>query len=133
LTKLSFACDSLDFILSFDVLEHVPDYKAALAECLRCLKPGGVMLSTAPFAQGSQQTIVRAKLLLSGEVEHLLEPEYHGDPTRPDEGGLCSYHFGWDLLDDFQALGAADVGVLYCYPGRNGYFDDEQVFFMAVR
>jgi SAM-dependent methyltransferase len=41
LTKLSFNNDEFDFILSFDVLEHIPNYRNALLECYRSLKPGG--------------------------------------------------------------------------------------------
>ena len=37
LTQLSFEDSSLDFIFSFDVFEHVPNYQKALAECLRVL------------------------------------------------------------------------------------------------
>ena len=44
LTALTFEANSFDFILSFDVLEHIPDYKVALAEIVRCLKPGGRLM-----------------------------------------------------------------------------------------
>jgi hypothetical protein len=33
LTRLSFDNDEFDYILSFDVFEHIPNYKKALAEC----------------------------------------------------------------------------------------------------
>jgi len=38
-TRLTFADNSLAAILSFDVFEHVFDYKAAFKECYRTLKP----------------------------------------------------------------------------------------------
>jgi len=44
LTQLSFPTHSFDVILSFDALEHIPDYRSAFAECARTLKPTGKML-----------------------------------------------------------------------------------------
>lgn len=38
---LPFRDESVDVILSYDVLEHVADPRACLAECFRVLKPGG--------------------------------------------------------------------------------------------
>jgi ubiquinone/menaquinone biosynthesis C-methylase UbiE len=42
--------DSFDAIMCTEVLEHVPDPVAALAELNRLLRPGGFLLLTAPFA-----------------------------------------------------------------------------------
>jgi SAM-dependent methyltransferase len=36
-----FADDHFDAIAMLDVIEHLPDYRTALANCYRCLKPGG--------------------------------------------------------------------------------------------
>jgi len=47
--KLSFANDSFDTILSFQVLEHVDDTQAVVAEMHRVLKKGGHVIVTAPF------------------------------------------------------------------------------------
>ncbi|MCK7580332.1 MAG: class I SAM-dependent methyltransferase [Chromatiales bacterium] len=89
-TRLSFADASLSAILSFDVLEHVPDYPAAARERLRCLKPGGVFVFSVPFIVEAQSTR-RARGLIDGRIEHLHPPEYHGDPVS-DSGCLCYYH-----------------------------------------
>ena len=40
-TQLTFSDNYFDTVLCFDVLEHVPDYRAALKEFYRALKPGG--------------------------------------------------------------------------------------------
>ena len=40
---------SFDVIICTEVLEHVPDPVAALAECTRLLKVGGTLIITAPF------------------------------------------------------------------------------------
>ena len=41
---------SVDAVLSTETLEHVPEPLSFLAEALRCLKPGGSILLTVPFA-----------------------------------------------------------------------------------
>jgi len=41
---------SFDAILCSEVLEHIPDAVAALNEFSRILKPGGILIITAPFA-----------------------------------------------------------------------------------
>ena len=40
-TNLSFDDSEFKCVLSFDVLEHIPDYDAALRESYRVLKRGG--------------------------------------------------------------------------------------------
>lgn len=49
ITRIPAADQTFDAILCSEVLEHVPDPVAAVAEFSRLLKPGGVMLLTAPF------------------------------------------------------------------------------------
>ena len=42
-TRLTFPDMSFDHIGTFDVLEHVPDYRLALKNLFRCLRPGGML------------------------------------------------------------------------------------------
>jgi O-antigen biosynthesis protein len=130
LTQLSFLDAQFDHILSFDVLEHVPDYQRALRECLRCLKPGGNLLFGVPFERSSEKNIVRAKVSSNGEVVHLLEPEYHGDPISP-AGVLCFYHFGWELLDQLRTIGFSNVRSYLYWSKELGYLGGEQILFIA--
>jgi SAM-dependent methyltransferase len=132
LTRLSFDSDALDFILSFDVLEHVPNYKKALAECYRCLKPDGTLFFTAPFSRNSEKNIVRAYLSQAGEVIHLLPPEYHGDPINSD-GCLCFYHFGWEILDDLRTVGFKSSYALLFRSEHFGYLGGEQLIIVAKK
>ncbi len=108
LTSLSFASNSFDRILSFEVLEHVPDFRSALAEILRCLRPAGKLILSAPFLWNLSETLVRASVLESGEIVHHLPPDYHGNPIDP-KGSLCYYYFSFDLLDVMRELGFANV------------------------
>lgn len=130
LAQLSFPAASFDYILSFDVFEHIPNYLDAFAECLRSLKPGGAMVFTVPFDHVSQDNIVRARLDSSGAIEHLLPPEYHGDPMN-SAGCLCFYHFGWNLLDELRGLGFADVAAYFYWSREFGYLGGDQMIFLA--
>jgi SAM-dependent methyltransferase len=132
-TGLSFASSSLDFILSFDVLEHVHDYERALYEFLRCLKPGGMLLMSVPFGIDRADTLVRARRLADGSVRHIQEPEYHRIPTSSDRGILCYYHFGWDMLDALSRAGASEAGVVSYYSFEAANLGPEQFFFLARR
>ena len=48
-TCMSFRDKSLDGVICSEVLEHVPNYQAALDEIARVLRPGGKLLITSPF------------------------------------------------------------------------------------
>ena len=132
ITKLSFKSEFFDFILSFDVFEHIPEYTLAFAECLRCLKQRGTLLFTVPFSKFDKNNLVRAKIDENGEIEHILEPEYHGDPINK-EGCLCFYHFGWEMLEQVRQLGFTTVKAHLFWSKKLGYLGDEQILFSAQK
>ena len=117
---LSMEPQSLDAIACFEVLEHVFEYRAALAEFSRVLRPGGVLVVTVPFVATETASILRATIDPGGAVRHLLEPEYHGDPIS-GEGVLCFHHFGWDLLDAVRGAGFQDAGMVDCWAPHLGF------------
>ncbi len=133
LTALSFADGSMDAVLTFDVFEHVPDYRKALRECFRVLAPGGVLVFTVPFDVGSERNIVRAVVLPDGTTKHILPPEYHGDPVNPDGGCLCYQVFGWEIIRDLTAAGFRDAGVNFYWSRDFGYLGGDQMIFTAAR
>ena len=129
LTHLSFSDNQFDFILSFDVLEHIPDYKTALKECLRVLKPKGAMLFTVPFAF-TEKNIVRAVKKNDGTIEYLMTPDIHGDPNT-SEGCLCYFYFGWELLDHMREIGYADASAYIYWSKKFGYLGKYQILFVG--
>jgi hypothetical protein len=120
LTSLGFPDESLKLIVHLDVLEHVPDYKAALGECARALCVDGSMVFTCPFFTTRISPLVRARLCEDGSVEHLEPPEMHGDPLNGD-GILAWYHHGWGLLEDLRRAGFTGVELGCCYDAFSGF------------
>lgn len=102
-TALATGDGRVDAIASLDVLEHVPDYRTALREFARVLKPGGALVLTVPFHEQQADNRPIAELDESGGVRFFGDPEYHGDPLS---GGVaCFHHFGWQLLEDLCRSG----------------------------
>ena len=100
ISALTFADQSFDLIVSGDVLEHVPDARAAFRESFRVLRPGGAHVFTVP---NEPKTICRA-VIEDGRVTHLAEPEYHADPLDPN-GILAFWHYGPDMQQQFGDSG----------------------------
>lgn len=98
MSSLTFEDESFDHVMSYECLEHIPDFVMALRETYRVLKKGGKFVFTVPFDHRAYENLIRATVSESGQIEHLMPPEYHGDPIN-DEGILCFTHFGWELLD----------------------------------
>jgi hypothetical protein len=120
-TRLSLGSGSIRHVLSFDVLEHVPDYRQALAQFHRVLCTSGTILLSIPFDLEAAATLRRASLRPDGSIEHHEPAEFHGDPVNRDAGVLCFYRFGWDLLDEMRAVGFRQVRVRMYWNPANAY------------
>lgn len=125
-TALTYLDRKFHAVLSFDVLEHVPDYRQALREFHRVLASGGQLILSVPFLFG-EETRVRARLDETGKVEHLYEPLYHGDPVS-EAGVLCFYEFGMDLLVEMKAAGFKDNFVVCYHAPELGYITPQVIF-----
>ena len=131
-TRLTFTDGKFDAVLSFECLEHIADYHAALREFHRVLRPDGLLMLTAPFHLHKEKTLTRAIVTADGTTQHIEPPEYHGDPIN-NAGILCYYHFGWDLLDDLRAAGFARASVAVYGSRTYGYFGGLQYMILARR
>ena len=130
MTCLTFPSGEFDAILSFECLEHIPNYRAALAECRRVLKPNGTFLLTAPFRLDAPATLTRAIVNSDGTIKHIEPPEYHGDPIN-EAGVLCYYHFGWDLLESFKSVGFTSSSIAIYGSKSFGYLGGLQPLILA--
>lgn len=129
--NLSFADGSFDRVLSFDVLEHVPDPYRAFRELFRVLKSGGTLIFSVPFSSDSSVDVVRATLEEDGKITHHLPAEYHGNPVDPEGGALCFRYFGWEMLDNLRNVGFRSVRCLAYWSEEQGYLGREQYIFIA--
>ncbi|HWB31729.1 MAG TPA: class I SAM-dependent methyltransferase [Acidobacteriaceae bacterium] len=122
ITKLTFPAESLDVILSSDVLEHVPDVHAAFRESHRVLRPGGFHLFTVP-----PRTVTRKRAeIIEGKIHHLMEPDYHSDPLDP-QGILAFWDYGPDAGQIFKESGL-DIAVVAGPIGK-----DQRIIWKATK
>jgi SAM-dependent methyltransferase len=127
LERLSFADDTLDLILTSDVLEHVSDAYRAHGEIFRTLRPGGWHIFTVPFDPSLADDDVRARRH-DGGIEYLAEPLYHGDPLRPDQGVLVWRIFGREMLTRLAQIGFRTATMQVRSPDHGILGDNALVF-----
>lgn len=109
--RLTYPDASLDLVLSSDTLEHVPDFRTALAQTRRVLRPGGRHVFTIPVLWTRAATETRARIGDDGEIEHLMPALYHGRgsgayrfiPVGVDM--LTFTEFGRDIVDYVREAG----------------------------
>ena len=92
---LPFADGSFGSVLCTEVIEHIPDPSAALAEYRRVLQPGGVLIGSVP----ARSAIWKLRFL-SSTCPH-SEPfhnEYLPDEVRDMLTGWSIEHIGYSLL-----------------------------------
>jgi SAM-dependent methyltransferase len=122
-TSIPFADNHFDAIYCSHVLEHVPDYRKAMREFFRVLKPGGWAVLLVPITaektiEGPPITDPRERLRLFGQEDHVRRygPDY---TERLRSAGFSVTEFGADDLGDPNSLtkmGLARTGqiVHYC-------------------
>lgn len=108
--SLTHASEHFDICTSTEVFEHVPDDALGFAEMFRVLKPGGSLVFTVPLSD-CEQTVERARVSADGTVEHLLAPEYHGDPVGAEGRVLAFRNYGRDIVERLRAAGFQSAGI----------------------
>jgi len=109
--NLSFDDESFDLCTSTDVFEHVPNDTKGFSHILRVLRPGGIFVFTVPLAL-TNNTVERAKLLTSGEIKHLLEPEFHGDPISESDQIPAFRNYGMDIIKRLESVGFSRAEIM---------------------
>lgn len=96
LEALTFPDESFNLHVTQDVFEHLFDPAAAWREIARTLRPDGAHVCTVPLVNKQRPSRRRARLAENGTVEHLLPPEFHGNPISAD-GSLVTVDWGYDI------------------------------------
>ena len=94
---MTFPDERFDLVITQDVFEHVFDYRRGFREVMRTVRSGGAHVFTTPKYKGLTQDQDRAARR-NGQVVHLSEPEYHGNPID-NNGSLVTVHYGDDICD----------------------------------
>jgi SAM-dependent methyltransferase len=132
LTKLSYKREQFKYLLSFDCLEHIPDYYKALTEIYRTLTKDGNLILSVPFDINNPNNLIRAKINKTGNIDHFVEPEYHGDPVS-GTGCLSFYTFGWELLEELKKIGFKKTYINLIWSKKYAYLGPEQILICAEK
>jgi ubiquinone/menaquinone biosynthesis C-methylase UbiE len=92
---LPFADSTFDKIVCSEVLEHIPDFKGALEEIERVLKPGGLFCASVPRAWPEKICWAFSDAYHNVEGGHLRIFEARKLTVQIEDLGFISFHKHW--------------------------------------
>ncbi|OKH23784.1 SAM-dependent methyltransferase [Hydrococcus rivularis NIES-593] len=106
--------ESFDLVTSTEVFEHVPNDKKGFREVCRILKTNGYFIFTVPLSD-NLTTVERCYQKPDGTIEHILDPEYHGDRIRGRGQVLAFRNYGSDIVERLKDCGfSAEIRNINC-------------------
>lgn len=93
--ELPFADNTFDKVICSEVLEHIPDYKGALKEIERVLKPGGLFCASVPRAWPEKICWYYSKAYHQVEGGHLRIFEARKLKAQIEALGFKVFHKHW--------------------------------------
>jgi SAM-dependent methyltransferase len=105
-TRLPFADNSFDRVITSEVLEHIQNDVGALAEFVRVLKPGGTFAATVPT-------------WLPEKVNWMLSDEYHAPKS---EGGHVRIYSATELKAKLRTAGLRITGSHHAHALHSPYW-----------
>ena len=105
-TRLPFADDAFDAVVTSEVLEHIPDDVAAIGELVRVLRPGGVFAATVPS-------------WLPEKVNWMLSDDYHAPAAV---GGHVRIYSATELKAKLRAAGLRLAGSHHAHALHSPYW-----------
>lgn len=131
LMNLSFEDQSVDIVVSSDVFEHILDPYKAHKDVHRVLRLGGRHVFTVPFLQTEFLDERRTLVDFRGNIVHLAEPIYHGDPVR-EGGALVHRIFGLEMLVNLRKIGFR-TNMYKLYKPSAGIVGPNAIVFEAIK
>ncbi|MGH9380119.1 MAG: methyltransferase domain-containing protein [Thermoanaerobaculia bacterium] len=128
----TFPDSAFDLVVTLDVMEHVNRPELVVQEIARTLKPGGAYLFTTPTYKGQPNSERRALYTEDGSVEHLAEPEYHGNPVS-DAGSMVTFHYGYDLPELIHEWSGMDAEVHRFHDHVHGIIGEFTEVYVATK
>jgi len=122
ITAMPFADQSFEAVICSHVLEHVPDDRAAMAELLRVLRPGGWALVMVPIDKSLEGTYENAAIVTPEAREEAFWQHDHVRLYAPDIAGRleeAGFH-----IEPVRIAEGLEPGVAQRY----GLLCDETVF-----
>lgn len=117
----TFPDESFDIVITLDVFEHIFNPGGAHKEIWRTLKPGGVHICTFPIKNDLVPPLQwRAHRQSDGSVRHVMEPEYHSNPTNPEQGALVTVDYGYAIHQQIPLWAPFDVEISRFYSNKAG-------------
>jgi SAM-dependent methyltransferase len=129
--ELTFADEAIDIFVTQDVMEHVFHPDRAIAEIHRVLKPGGAHIFTTPKHRGLDLSVQRASISEQGEITHLLEASWHGNPIG--ERALVTFDFGYDFEQLVSKWSGASVEAIHTLDRSRGIDAEHNEVFVVVK
>ncbi|QCP88303.1 class I SAM-dependent methyltransferase (plasmid) [Cereibacter sphaeroides] len=121
-----------DLVVTLDVMEHVNEPEKVFREVFRTLVPGGAYLFSVPTYKERVTSERRARYRPDGGIDHLAEPEYHGNPVS-DAGSLVTFHYGYDLPELIHAWAGFDVELFRFHHHHLGLIGEFTEIYLATR
>lgn len=128
----TFADASFDLVITLDVMEHVNEPDRVMSEVCRTLRPGGSYVFTAPTYKTRVESERRARYLADGTVEHLAEPEYHGNPVS-EKGSLVTFRYGYDFPELIHAWSGLRVEVARFHDPHHGVIGEMTEVYVCTK
>lgn len=131
LHKLTFEDDTFPAVLCLDVIEHVNDPVQCVRELHRILRPGGLAVVTFPFFANRSKSVRRSRIAETGEIEHLLPAEFHGNPLGG--GSLVFNELSWDYLDDLRSALGDDMTFVHYASLHRAHFGADRFALLLTK